>query len=37
MARYHRVPGKDSWDMMQGDNARALAAVLSSRLPHAHA
>jgi hypothetical protein len=36
-ARYHRVPGKDSGDMLQGANARALAVVLSSRLHHARA
>jgi amino acid adenylation domain-containing protein len=28
----HRVPGKDSGDMLSGDNARVLAAVLGQRL-----
>jgi hypothetical protein len=32
---YHRVPGKDSGDMLQGDNAKALATLLSARLRHA--
>jgi thioesterase domain-containing protein len=32
---FHRMPGKDSGDMLQGDNAKALAAVLSLRLQHA--
>jgi hypothetical protein len=34
-AAYHRVPGKDSGDMLQGDNAEPLAAILSLRLRHA--
>ena len=29
---YHRVPGKDSGDMLQGTNAKPLAGVLSARL-----
>ena len=33
---YHHVAGKDSGDMLRGDNAKALAALLSSRLDHAH-
>ena len=34
-AAYHKVPGKDSGDMLLGDNARALAAILSIRLARA--
>jgi thioesterase domain-containing protein len=29
---YHKVPGKNSGDMAQGENAKVLAALLSSRL-----
>jgi thioesterase domain-containing protein len=29
---YHQVSGKDSGDMLRGENAKALAALLSSRL-----
>lgn len=32
---YHRMPGKDSGDMLQGDNAKVLAALLSARLSDA--
>jgi thioesterase domain-containing protein len=33
-AIYHQVAGKDSGDMIQGDNAKPLAAILSNRLQH---
>ena len=32
---YHKVPGQDSGDMLQGDNANAVATLLSIRLQHA--
>ena len=32
---YHQVRGKDSGDMLQGDNARAIGALLSVRLQEA--
>ena len=32
---YHSVPGKNSGDMMQGENAKTLATVLSTRLEQA--
>jgi thioesterase domain-containing protein len=32
---FHQVPGKDSGDMLRGDNAKAVATLLSLRLQHA--
>jgi thioesterase domain-containing protein len=34
---YHRLPGRDSGDMLRGDNARATAALLAARLRAARA
>ncbi len=30
--KYHSVPGKNSGDMLQGEHAKTLAALLSTRL-----
>jgi hypothetical protein len=32
---YHHVPGKDSGDMLRGENAKSLAALLSRRIGQA--
>ena len=34
-AEFHRMPGKDSGDMLSGNNAKALAILLSKRLQRA--
>ena len=33
--KYHSVPGKNSGDMLQGENAKTLAILLSTRLEQA--
>jgi hypothetical protein len=33
--KYHNVPGEDSGDMLRGENAKALASLLSIRLQQA--